>query len=310
MKMGIVIVTYNRIELLKRVLEAFDHQTILPSVMVIVNNCSTDGTSMFLEEWRSIGTPYIKKVITTTSNLGGSGGFYTGFTQILKEECDWIWVSDDDAIPDKNAIECAEKFLSANEDSRKISAICGQVINNGKIDLAHRKRMNMGLLKPRVVAVAEDEYKKRFFELNCFSYVGTIINKDSLIKCGLTNPDYFIWYDDTEHSLRLSKVGNIYCVPEICIHHDVGQSTGQTISWKLYYGIRNQGDLLRRHFPKHIFYYYVLQFKIRAIIKLLLGDKCGHDLYMTAINDCINEKFGIHNQYKPGWSVDTGNKEK
>ena len=52
MKIAAVIVTYNRLYLLKEVLEAFDNQTRVPDYIIIVNNASTDGTEAFLEEWK------------------------------------------------------------------------------------------------------------------------------------------------------------------------------------------------------------------------------------------------------------------
>lgn len=40
MKIAAVIVTYNRLYLLKEVLEAFDNQTRVPDYIIIVNNAS------------------------------------------------------------------------------------------------------------------------------------------------------------------------------------------------------------------------------------------------------------------------------
>ena len=44
MKVGVVIVTFNRLEKLKLALESFKSQTYLPSYVLVVNNASTDGT--------------------------------------------------------------------------------------------------------------------------------------------------------------------------------------------------------------------------------------------------------------------------
>lgn len=79
MKIAAVIVTYNRLYLLKEVLEAFDNQTRVPDYIIIVNNASTDGTEAFLEEWKKTEIKgQTKFVITPEENLGGSGGFYIG----------------------------------------------------------------------------------------------------------------------------------------------------------------------------------------------------------------------------------------
>ena len=51
MKIDAVVVTYNRLAKLKKVLESFDKQTLIPGTIVIVNNNSNDGTFEFLNEW-------------------------------------------------------------------------------------------------------------------------------------------------------------------------------------------------------------------------------------------------------------------
>ena len=95
-----VIVTYNRLEKLKKALKCYETQTMLPKYLVIVNNCSTDGTKDYLNEWLK-ETSFIKKiVINTESNLGGSGGFYIGQKKALELDVDWIYLADDDAYPE------------------------------------------------------------------------------------------------------------------------------------------------------------------------------------------------------------------
>lgn len=115
MKIAAVIVTYNRLYLLKEVLEAFDNQTRVPDYIIIVNNASTDGTEAFLEEWKKTEIKgQTKFVITPEENLGGSGGFYIGTERALSLDADWVWVSDDDAIPDRDVFEKAEKTYTYN----------------------------------------------------------------------------------------------------------------------------------------------------------------------------------------------------
>ena len=50
----VVIVTYNRLNKLKKTLDYYDKQQLSPSHIVVVNNASTDSTSQFLQEWSTI----------------------------------------------------------------------------------------------------------------------------------------------------------------------------------------------------------------------------------------------------------------
>lgn len=47
----VLIVTYNRLNKLKKSLEAYDKQIVLPKRIVVVDNCSNDGTKEYLVEW-------------------------------------------------------------------------------------------------------------------------------------------------------------------------------------------------------------------------------------------------------------------
>ena len=51
MKYTVVIVTYNRLELLKECIEAINNQKRQFDNVVIVDNASTDGTKDYLQEY-------------------------------------------------------------------------------------------------------------------------------------------------------------------------------------------------------------------------------------------------------------------
>lgn len=50
MQIGVVLVTFNRLEKLKIALESFENQTCSPKYLLVVNNASTDGTGDFLTQ--------------------------------------------------------------------------------------------------------------------------------------------------------------------------------------------------------------------------------------------------------------------
>ncbi len=301
-RVGVVIVTYNRLDKLKVALNCFERQSVLPKYLLVVDNASADGTKEYLDTWRQENSGFTKYVIRHQDNLGGSGGFYSGLERAMELDADWIWVSDDDAFPEEDALDAASRYLDKKISAKAdISAICGAVINQGEIDIAHRK--DMYSRGPFVIEklIAKSYYQKDEFELNCFSYVGTIINKAKLAEIGLTMKDYFIWWDDTEHSLRLSKIGKIICVPAIRIHHDVPVGSSQ-FTWKNFYGYRNGADMYRRHFSKACYQ----AFRYRSIIISYLLDligvrKAGNKAVRCAMRDVEAGRLGIHERYKPGW---------
>ena len=301
MNIAVVIVTYNRVEKLEYSLALFEKQSLLPNYIIVVDNASTDGTNKLLTNWEKSNVDGITKiVIRNTINKGGSGGFYDGLEYASKLDVDWIWVSDDDAYPDVNALQYANDFLEKNK-SVSISAICGSVINNGQIDYPHRRIIKRQLLSIKEYPSTAEQYKQECFEINAFSYVGAIINRKILNTAGLTKKEYFIWRDDTEHSLRLSKYGKIFCVPEIKIVHDV-YTKEDACSWKTYYGYRNRIDMYNEHFPFICSKYFILKKFIEILyVDFIKRDKVLARIYAVALKDALTHNLGLHSIYKPGW---------
>lgn len=304
MKLGVVLVTFNRLDKLKISLDCYEKQTIKPDYVIVVNNNSSDGTTEFLQDWGKKNTSYKKIILNLPENIGGSGGFHEGLKEALNHDIDWVWVADDDAFPKETCFEYAKDYIE-NNNVDDVSAICGKVLNRGKIDLTHRRRLKKLLFFPLQTVPGKKNYQKDSFEIELFSYVGSLINIEKMKKVGITKKDYFIYNDDSEHSYRLSKVGRIVCVPKIEIIHDgpiVGARDG--VNWKFYYSIRNVLDMVKSNFPKRYYISYKIYVRIKytLIITLLYKNKKdGFKIMHKAIKDANKGVTGLDSTYKPGW---------
>ena len=105
-----VVVTYNRLNLLQRVVGALKGQSKKLDKIYIINNGSTDGTKEWLDGQTGLN-------VIHQENVGGSGGFYRGIKEASKEECDWIWCMDDDVFPRE---DCLEILLNVAERHEKL----------------------------------------------------------------------------------------------------------------------------------------------------------------------------------------------
>lgn len=305
MNVDVVIVTYNRLEKLKKALASYENQTKSFRSMIVVNNHSTDGTYEYLEEWKNEEAPFTKYVITTEDNLGGSGGFYTGQEFAMTLNPDWVYLADDDAYAEHDMMEQFYKFCETH-DVGKLSAICGAVCDvEGKIAYQHRstyKIIDKRVYK-RDISVQED-YQKEYFRIDMLSYVCSFINSQAIRRVGMVNPQYFIYYDDTEHSIRLKKFGDILCVPAIRIDHDdAGNVTNEQnieASWQDYYFNRNKIHMLKKH------HFVAAAFYTRRVLKeIKRGDHTAVQarLVKDALRDAWMGRLGKHSKYKPGWKV-------
>lgn len=297
MKIGAVIVTFNRIELLKVCLQKYLEQSRMADYLIIVNNASTDGTKEYLDEWEKVNAGITNiEVIHNAANTGGSGGFYTGMKRAVELDVDWVWVSDDDAMPEKDVFKIIENYIeNSNED---LSAVCTSVVNNGKFDLDHRERRYKSLIRYKFKGVPEEEYSKDKFELDTYSYVGTMMNTEKLRKVGLVNKDFFLWHDDKEHSWRMSEVGKIICIPSAKMHHDVERIRYTEVSWKTYYGYRNDLLMLKAHASKKYYFFK----KIIMLTKGMLDkDRYHIKIVKAAIKAADENNLSLHKIYRPGW---------
>lgn len=293
---GVVIVTYNRLKKLKVALQSYEEQIFRPQYILVINNCSSDGTKDFLENWELESNGIEHQVLCLKENIGGSGGFYEGLKKAKTKLADWIWVADDDAYPEK---ECFQILIShtKNSNENNISALCSAVYTEDRIDTWHRRRFGKSYGVVRVEErINVEEYEKEYFELDLFSYVGTLIKRDVIVKEGLPQKDFFISYDDSEHSIRIRKQGRILCYPNARVIHDTQDVDDSSITWKKYYALRNKVYSYNLHFGKiqssiQVVYYHIKNYKNKTL----------YQMTKVALHDAKRGVLGMNEVYKPGW---------
>lgn len=304
MNICVVIVTYNRLQKLQKALQSYETQTVLPYSIIVVNNCSTDGTSDFLTQWCAKDSHISRKtVINLDVNTGGAGGFYVGMKRALDTNADWIWVSDDDAYPDKDALYHVQQYAETH--SRYTACICGAVYLNGVIDIDHRRISKNRLIK-MPYKLPKDCYSKQDILIEDTTFVGSCFNAEVVRKAGLPIKDFFIYFDDTEYSHRIRHYGNIVLLPDIKITHDTityAQPTNVIATWRDYYLIRNHIYTLRRHHLPSFFAYCIKKIYDTLTIYIKNGHKQQLKLNFTAISHGITGHLGIHHIYKPGYNL-------
>lgn len=122
MKVNCVIVTYNRLALLKECLAAIEKQTYPIHKVIVIDNCSTDGTKEYLKAY-AVRPQF--QVIRTEQNIGGAGGFSLGVKTSVLGGGDYTWMMDDDTIPSPKALEALMQTATQSND---IGFVCSKVL--------------------------------------------------------------------------------------------------------------------------------------------------------------------------------------
>ena len=201
MKVSAVIVTYNRLELLKECLETVSQQSAPLHRIVVIDNASDDGTGAFLKQFSDNSSYH---VVTCEKNLGGAGGFALGLKTAVLDGADYVWIMDDDTIPERDALLNLTKHVGGN-----LGFVCSSV----KWVDGSDHLMN----KPGGVRFNN---LKGLYECECCSFVSVLIASKAIKKVGLPYKEFFIWCDDLEYTLRLYKAGYncIYEPQSIVVH--------------------------------------------------------------------------------------------
>ena len=254
MRLYAVIVTFNRLERLKKTIEITLAEN--PEGVLVVNNASTDGTA----EWLCSFEDNRLKVLDLPENKGGAGGFHAGFKWIVENtSAEWLVCYDDDAYPQTGALSAFER-LPITENVGGIAAAV--YLPDGKIDEMNRPSINpFKNIKTIIIAaiggrmgfhISDDCYRsKNNTVIEQSSFVGLFL-RVSLVRDVWGYPDekLFIYADDMIYTNQVSLSGyDIVFAPEVVFFHDcitlVGQKDVYDPLWKVFYTYRNRLKLFR-----------------------------------------------------------------
>lgn len=209
------VLTRNRKALLAECLRALLAQTWRIEAIVVLDNASTDGTEDHLRALGLLDEPRVR-LERRTSNTGGAGGYREGMRLGLEQDCDWLWLMDDDAEPRADALE---RLLAAPPAcDPNTAALCSAVVHpDGTVDPQHRCELGRF-----IVPLDSRAYERgRYAPVDCASFVGLLVRSSAAREAGLPMAEFFIGYDDAEYCLRLRRHGEIRLVPESELVHKV-----------------------------------------------------------------------------------------
>lgn len=252
-KVAAVVVTYNRLDKLKTVLSSLETQTQLPAQLIIVNNAATDGTADYLQEYaRSFSLADVVQldIVTLEKNEGGAGGFSAGMRRAYELGADFTWIFDDDGYPEPSALEkLIEGYDSAvSELGPDVPFACSMVkYIDGTISEMNNPipTWDWGRLKAKGLDL--------IMVTRC-SFVSVLIPRWVMENFGLPYKEYFIWFDDAEYTLRITRACPGVQVLSSVVLHDMGANKGVNFTminekneWKFSCGIRNEASYHLHH---------------------------------------------------------------
>lgn len=234
---AVVVVTYNRADLLEGMLAGIARMAPAPDAVIVVDNASTDRTPEVL------AAAELPQLVTITSetNLGGAGGFRRGVEAAYARGFDRIWLMDDDVVP---APDCLGVLLAHDED-------CLMTVREdpgGNLAEYAATRFDLDrpwVMKPKTASVvttyADRAAMPETVELENVAFEGFMIRRRVVDAVGFPDDSFFIFYDDCDYAIRARRAGfRILAVRDAVLVRQLEFDQQHDLSsWKGYYMYRN-----------------------------------------------------------------------
>lgn len=271
LKIGVLIVTYNRKKLLEQCIFAVKNQSFTYFDLYIVDNASTDGTKEVVQKEKLLDSRI--HYLNTGKNMGGAGGFFYGIKSLALKGYERFWIMDDDTIPEENALE---KLLAADVLLKGNYGFLSSYVT--WVDNAPCT-MN----KPQICDdwVGHLEYMEEgLIPIKRATFVSLFLNINTVKRFGLPIKEFFIWGDDWEYTDRISDgERKNFFVMQSKVQHKTKNNVGSDLSNdssdridRYFYSFRNELYLAKRHGWGAMGYYF---YRAVGTIKAILRNRCN-----------------------------------
>jgi len=326
-KVCVVTVTYGqRWLVLKQVIDRVLLSNCVSRIVVVDNN-STYRIAEHLKDDKIT-------IITNTENLGSAGGYKLGIELAINDsECDYIWLLDDDNLPEINVVEkLVDKYRELPGKSESKALFCLREDRVQHVRIAQGENPLRYYLVPdnflgfNVFRIFHNQiYKLRdklrkptkfkpYVKMPYVPYGGLFFHKNLISIIGLPDKRFFLYVDDSEFSYRITQnCGNIWLIPA-CKVIDIDKSQGigykrklfhshllDEWNFRIYYHVRNRMYFYSKVSIKNNIVFQInkiLYLAYLQVISVLSGKQNAYKKLKVAVNDGLNGNLGEANPEK------------
>ncbi|MDE7232623.1 MAG: glycosyltransferase family 2 protein, partial [Lachnospiraceae bacterium] len=269
--------------------------------IVVVDNASQDGSVEILRE--QYGGEESVELIVLDDNYGFSYANNVGIRRAEEWGADYVLLLNNDTEIEQDMFirlgECAQRHpdcmivpkIYYSDDRKRIWSA------GGSVSPVIRKVRHIGLNE-----TDEGQYERETeigFATGCCLFIPMTVIR----RAGVLDERFFLYYEDTEYSFRLQKLGiHIYYCPRAVMYHKVGASTrGADSPLCAYYIARNWLLCNRLHlgwrYPVFLLYYAVNRI-VCCLLWLAQGKGVLVRATLRGIGDYRKRQFGRSKDYR------------
>lgn len=273
-KIGIVTVLYNSAPVLEEYFSTLNTQTYKDFILYVIDNKSSDS-SLVEAERLSKTVDFKTFIMPQPKNWGVAKGNNIGIKAALKDKCDYVLLSNNDVVLEKDTIKSLLKGHIDNKASLSVPKI--YYWNTDKIlwaaggywHLLDCSSRHYGFRKKDVGQY--DEVRQIEYSPTCFM----LINASVFSSVGLMDENIFVYYDDADFIWRATVDGNekLYYIPSSLLWHKESFSTGGGLSeFSLYNRDKNRIYFMHKHLTRFqrvkVYCYIIVHFFLRDLFIL------------------------------------------
>ena len=241
---AVVVVTFERADLLVGMLDGLAAQTRAPDAVIVVDNGSTDHTAEVLGARTDLPLHVI-----TQDNLGGAGGFHAGVRAAYDAGWDRVWLMDDDVVP---APGCLEALMAVDEDCLIAvrEDLSGTLVEKAAVEFDLRNPLAIHPKRSTVDSTYADRASMPpLVEVQNVAFEGFMVRRSVIAEIGFPDPSFFIFYDDAEYAVRARRAGrHVWAVRDAVLVRQLDFNQQHDLSgWKGFYMYRNLFVVHLRH---------------------------------------------------------------
>lgn len=229
MKFSIVITTYNRLNLLKRAIDSALAQT-LPCEVVVVDDCSTDGTQVYVQErCERLSNTSEKRLVyhRNSQNLGHSKSVNAG---VELATGDWIKPLDDDDYLAPNCIEVITNAIALRPQAVICSCQAAQVDANG-VELSRTR--NIGSEQAVYILQEDIHYGMLMEQIPFGTPVQVAFSRAAFLQTGGWDSSLDTNFDDIDSWIKIAQFGDAILINECLSYRTIWQGAyNQRFSFK------------------------------------------------------------------------------
>jgi GT2 family glycosyltransferase len=221
MDVSIIIVSYNTKALLKQCLvSVFEKTQNIHFEVIVVDNASHDGSPQMVRE----EFPNVTLVESENKGFGHANNIGAKYAKGK-----YLFLLNPDTIVLNNAVKILAYFL----DNNPKAGICG----GNLFDADKKPALSYQMFLPSILweldILGKLRYGKNFYfnhthrsrKVGCISGADLMIRRDLFQQLNGFDPDFFVYYEETELTFRVKKAGyEVYSVPQAEIIHLEGQT--------------------------------------------------------------------------------------